>query len=460
MGTTRMDDLAADTKEHESAMDERSPAMSLASADDGRMPQTSRPIFIVGTLFSGISLLGWALAQHPVLKHVSDTTWLHRISGELEAIHDVMADHGHQARLVTSTVPRSRLYETFGDAINRLFVVSGAELLPPGVTQPRRWVDTTLGHSSHVVGLRRLFPRASFVHVVRDVHETVKSLVLHAEPHGYSFTEDAAYEYWLRVTRECLEAELAFGSTAMLRIRYVDLVNEPEGALRRCFDFVGETYTEDALRPIRAVQPDLDTATRATEYEIRTHAAVRHEAALLSRLLIRDEKPRYDVDPDAIEHLEQAFSERLRGSTPLGIEWTLVDKIRRAVRTTAPAGSKIVVISKGDDALLDLDGCEGWHFPQAEDGSYAGYYPADSYEAIFHLRTMCEKGAEFLLVPRPSMWWLQHYAEFTQWLRDNAVLVYYQEHTCALFSLSDSSTQTSPATRVVFESTAPVGTDR
>ena len=38
----------------------------------------------------------------------------------------------------------------------------------------------------------------------------------------------------------------------------------------------------------------------------------------------------------------------------------------------------MAVISKGDEALLNLDGRKAWHFPQDEQGSYLGYHPPDA----------------------------------------------------------------------------------
>jgi glycosyltransferase involved in cell wall biosynthesis len=46
----------------------------------------------------------------------------------------------------------------------------------------------------------------------------------------------------------------------------------------------------------------------------------------------------------------------------------LVERIREVIRTTLPLRARVIVVSKGDEALLDLGGRRGWHFPQAEGG--------------------------------------------------------------------------------------------
>jgi ectoine hydroxylase-related dioxygenase (phytanoyl-CoA dioxygenase family) len=91
-------------------------------------------------------------------------------------------------------------------------------------------------------------------------------------------------------------------------------------------------------------------------------------------------------------------------------------RVREVVTATVPAGATVLVVSRSDDELLRFDGREGWHFPRDEHGAWAGHYPADSAEAIAHLEELRAKGAEYLVFPATSFWWLEHYAEFGQYL--------------------------------------------
>ncbi len=113
----------------------------------------------------------------------------------------------------------------------------------------------------------------------------------------------------------------------------------------------------------------------------------------------------------------------------------MVLRIREVVRATVPAGARVVVVSKGDDQFRDLDGREGWHFPQTEAGVYAGYHPADSAEAIRHLEALRGKGGEFLLLPGTGFWWLDHYAEFSRHLEDRYERL-HSDDNCVLFRLA------------------------
>ena len=118
----------------------------------------------------------------------------------------------------------------------------------------------------------------------------------------------------------------------------------------------------------------------------------------------------------------------------------LADRIRAVARAALPTGATVLVVSKGDDDLLDLGGPRGWHFPQANDGTYAGYYPADSAAAIAHLEAMRAKGAEFLLFPSTALWWLEHYRGFREHLEARHELAVAQSETCYVFALKASGT--------------------
>ena len=91
-------------------------------------------------------------------------------------------------------------------------------------------------------------------------------------------------------------------------------------------------------------------------------------------------------------------------------------RVEEAVGRHVPSGSRVLVASHGDDALVELDGREAWHFPQHDDGTYAGHYPADDGEAISHLEELRERGADYLVLPATSLWWLDHYEGFRRHL--------------------------------------------
>jgi hypothetical protein len=114
----------------------------------------------------------------------------------------------------------------------------------------------------------------------------------------------------------------------------------------------------------------------------------------------------------------------------------LAARISGAIRDMLPSTATVLVVSRGDEDLLRLDGWLGWHFPQADDGKYAGYHPPSSEEAIAHLEDLKGKGAEYLLFPSTAFWWLGHYEDFARHLIEDYQLVYADQTTCVVFALN------------------------
>jgi GT2 family glycosyltransferase len=111
------------------------------------------------------------------------------------------------------------------------------------------------------------------------------------------------------------------------------------------------------------------------------------------------------------------------------------EQLREAVKAAVPAGAEVLVISRGDEALLELNGRRASHFPQAEDGGWAGHHPADSAEAIDHLERLRGDGARYLVVPPTYRWWLNHYDGLRDHLDSRYRVVLADERAGAIYEL-------------------------
>ena len=94
----------------------------------------------------------------------------------------------------------------------------------------------------------------------------------------------------------------------------------------------------------------------------------------------------------------------------------VVEDVRAVVRRVTPVGAVVLVVSKGDEELVRLGAGEGWHFPRAEDGRYAGHHPADGTEAVAHVERLRARGADYLVFPNTAFWWLTYYRELRDYL--------------------------------------------
>lgn len=123
----------------------------------------------------------------------------------------------------------------------------------------------------------------------------------------------------------------------------------------------------------------------------------------------------------------------------------LVERIRQAVQEQLPADAVVLCVSKGDDALLELGGRKTRHFPEAEQGGYAGFHPQDDAAAIEYLERQRSRGAQFLLLPATSLWWFEHYSGFRQHLERHYRVALCRPETCIVFDVRGSAEVTAPA---------------
>jgi hypothetical protein len=122
----------------------------------------------------------------------------------------------------------------------------------------------------------------------------------------------------------------------------------------------------------------------------------------------------------------------------------LVERTREVVRATIPTGTIVAVVSRGDDALLALDGRTAWHFPRAASGAYAGHHPSDAHAAVAHLEEVRASGAAYLVVPDCSRWWLDHYEALAAHLHEHGTLL-ADDDACAVYALAPTVAATPQA---------------
>jgi hypothetical protein len=123
----------------------------------------------------------------------------------------------------------------------------------------------------------------------------------------------------------------------------------------------------------------------------------------------------------------------------------VVARCRRMVEENVPSHAGVAVVSRGDDRLTDLGSRRAWHLPSLLDGTYAGHHPADGEEAVAHLDALRGRGAEFLLIPKTSLWWLDHYGELREHLADRCPAPHEDPAAGRLYRLGPTA---APAERV------------
>src|SRR5438552_1144994 len=333
--------------------------------------EINKPIFVVGSPRSGTSILAWCLGHHPNIFPVPESNWMGDFAvnvarsyqiGAARGIFSILSAMGishaeffsHIGRSVNSLVlkhrgdlDRQRLITAvqrllkeqgfyLGEVTGELDAATNAAIRQYGVAEgllyselvdslqtaasdsehKTRWVDQTPEYSFHICGLRKLFPCALFIHIVRNVDSVVRSMLNFHRIAGTNVVanEEEAYKYWLRTVRACLKAEEAYGPHVVYRLRYTALVENPEPALRALLDFLGEPYFAKCLEPLSErinssnVLPDFVSDDPATD------PLIVEEARRLSAEIEQTSQPTAH-SPAAADELEAEFGARVKHAT-------------------------------------------------------------------------------------------------------------------------------------------------
>jgi hypothetical protein len=252
-------------------------------------------------------------------------------------------------------IPNDELFAAFGRSINDLILGHRTDLerkrfakrielkLDPrwikaastAAGAKTRWVDGTPEYSFHIHGLRKLFPQALFVHLVRDVRAVVRSMINFHRVTGIQLVanEEEAYRYWMRTVSACRVAERAYGPSVVYRIRYADLMKEPESTMRSLLDFLSEPYTARCLEPLSQRINSSNVSDDFKADHPATDPAVVEGAARLSRDLEQTAQPAA-ASCAAADEMEAAFAKRVQYMA------TLDSQYQRALRLSGDSAKQ------------------------------------------------------------------------------------------------------------------------
>lgn len=241
---------------------------------------------------------------------------------------------GERSQLSASGVSLDLFLGTLGQAIDGLLLgqrdtveaaaVSRFEADPsiavPGLQVTRsadepkgRWVDGTPEYSLYLPALRRLFPGARFIHLLRDPREVVRSMLNFHAAFGIDLVpgESEAWDYWLRTVRACVAAERAWGSGVVRRVRYRDLVEDSKTAVEGILEFLGEPIVYECLEPLQARINSSSNPDRSEPASAGSPSQAGAEAMDLYAELEAAGPVGVAGDPGFVAALDEAFFERV-----------------------------------------------------------------------------------------------------------------------------------------------------
>jgi hypothetical protein len=131
---------------------------------------------------------------------------------------------------------------------------------------------------------------------------------------------------------------------------------------------------------------------------------------------------------------DQARSEEQRRCVPA---------IRALLGSLLPEEEVVLVLSEGDDALLNLDR-PAWHFPHDAAGQHLPLEADADGHVVSQLQTLSRNGIRYLLVPVAMLWTLARRPALAAYLGEDCRCLALRSRVCALYELRTSSRISDP----------------
>jgi sulfotransferase family protein len=189
------------------------------------------PIFIVGSLGSGSTLLRLMLDSHEHIAIPQETGFLRLALAHEWVPYWHFGGEWHEHLDLTDEDNDRSLATYFGGMFEAYASARGKQ----------RWGEKTPFHVWHVDRALRLFPDAVFVGIVRHPGGTATSL---HERFRYPWTK--AIRHWVRSNKRLVHEAVRRPERFCL-VRYEDLVTEPETTMRALLDWLGEPWSPAVL---------------------------------------------------------------------------------------------------------------------------------------------------------------------------------------------------------------------
>ncbi|AWY43351.1 hypothetical protein DKY63_26905 [Pseudomonas putida] len=210
--------------------------------------------------------MGWVLGQHTKIFPLEETHYIYRLSCDAVSQHELGTKGLARSFLASANISRRSYCVAAGVSCNDLILQSRHDIVESAklpqhaadasdhvkfcVTPDKnRWVDATPENAHYVYSLLRMFPKAKFIHILRNPKLVASSLMNFSGVGANDYEEENAYNTWTRLVGACQLAEKAFGSEVVKRIYFDDILTDPESVVRECLEFVGEEYQPDCLGP-------------------------------------------------------------------------------------------------------------------------------------------------------------------------------------------------------------------
>ena len=189
------------------------------------------PVFVVGSMGSGTTLMRLILDSHPDLFMAPETGFMRSVKAQYQTPFWEFGTR-FSSDLGLTDAEFDSYVRHFYDS------VFGAAAAKVGAT---RWGDKTPFHTHMIPEAARIFPDAQFIATVRHPAAVVASL------RRFQWSTSQALTHWNRINQVIADQAEILGSR-LLVTRYEDLVTQPAAAAQQVLDFLRVPWSDEVLR--------------------------------------------------------------------------------------------------------------------------------------------------------------------------------------------------------------------
>lgn len=219
----------------------------------------SGPLFLVGCGRSGTSLLRLMMDAHPDLAVPEESHVIYQVArgcvqgswpprpdaAAVRRFVSLLDDHRYLSLWELSKTSLGLRLEALGDSLSYAALFSALFEEYAARQGKPRWGDKTPMHVMYIPLLRKLFPDARFVHLVRDGRDVAASLLTRTWGPTHLFY---AGLYWKWLVLAGLAAGRSLGPDVVRVLRHEDLIAEPEQNLREICAWADLEFDDSMLR--------------------------------------------------------------------------------------------------------------------------------------------------------------------------------------------------------------------
>ena len=221
--------------------------------------------------------MNWAIGQHPNIQVMPETAWIatsvigafgsYRLGserGKFSHLSNVAYPESsflaHTARsidLIVKEVYESRCETLYGDYRSKGIRINpdnpnAAFQVRRHPDEPkRRWIDGTPLNSHFAWALSRVFPRAKFIHNLRNPADVALSLENFDRVGADKQPLKEGLRTWMQHTESAWLAEKALGPERVFRLDFDRIEREPEAMIRDLLGFLDEDFCAECLEPLK-----------------------------------------------------------------------------------------------------------------------------------------------------------------------------------------------------------------